>query len=187
MEAFPHSVPVEMKISAMCPLTSLYFNNALISSHSISSIQLQTPLISPRNEEPQKTNAFICPLRDVRERLQWVSPGTHFRAWEKVDSTRAGRRWWWWCVSVCVHMCVLGGRCGRGRILEKAGLNRDWHVAAPAGPVWGPAQPFERMHSHAPLHPSGVEPSQQGALHKDTGIAESRELLDWHPQTLLSP
>lgn len=30
----------------------------------------------------------------VMERLQWVSPGTHFRAWEKVDSTRAGRRWW---------------------------------------------------------------------------------------------
>ena len=39
----------------------------------------------------------------------------------------------------------------------------------------GPAQPFEYMHSHAPLHPSGVEPSHQGTpLHKDTGIAESR-------------
>lgn len=42
----------------------------------------------------------------------------------------------------------------------------------------GPAQPFEYMHSHAPLHPSGVEPSHQGTpLHKDTGIAESRSCL----------
>ena len=135
---------MEMEISSMCPLPSLYFNNALISSHSISPIQLQTPLISPQNEDPQKTHAFICPLRDVGERLQWASPGTHFRAWEKVDSARAGRRWWWWCVSVCAHMCVctpvcaLVGRCGRGQILEKAGLNHDRQLAAPTGPVWGP-------------------------------------------------
>ena len=87
---------------------------------------------------------LICPLRDVGERLQWASPGTHFKAWEKVDSARAGRRWWRWCVSVCVHMCVctpvcaLVGRCRRGQILEKAGLNHDRQLAAPAGPVWGP-------------------------------------------------
>ena len=52
----------------------------------------------------------------------------------------------------------------------------------------GHAQLCEYRHSHGPLHESGMEPSQQGSsLHKDTGIAESGELLDWHPETLLSP
>lgn len=64
MEVIPSQCPcMEMEISAMCPLTSLYFNNALISSHSNSSIQLQTPLISPRNEEPQKpTLSFVLSM-----------------------------------------------------------------------------------------------------------------------------
>lgn len=50
----------------------------------------------PRMKSYKKLTLSFVLCIGARERLQWASPGTHFRAWEKVDSARAGRRWWWW-------------------------------------------------------------------------------------------
>ena len=42
------------------------------------------------------------------------------------------------CECVCTCVCVLVGRCGWGQMLERAGLNHDWQLAAATGPGWGP-------------------------------------------------
>lgn len=87
-------------------------------------------------------------------------------------------------------VCVLVGRCGWGRgSKRRRGNNHDSHLGPIlTGRVWGYSKALGYVYSRAPASfGTGAMPSQEGSSpDTDAGIAESGELVDWHPETLLS-